>query len=171
MLNRDILTDFSVKTYTTLLAASIYSVTLYTAYVSYLPVYLVTYFEGIPSVAAAHAAKPITLMPLGLTLGLAAKSFIFTPAAAASGIPAPPLDTEGATLGETFWYNVWGYSRRTKVLIMRTAVLMLISGVNTFVQTFITLQGVEAIGAAGYSAVWVLASGITGLALGVVSAV
>lgn len=171
VLNRDILTDFSVTTYTTLLAASVYSVTLYAAYVSYLPVYLVTYFEGIPSIAAAHAAKPITLMPLGLTLGLAAKSFIFTPAAAASGIPAPPLDTEGATLNETFWYNVWGYSKRTKVVIMRTVALMLISGVNTFVQTFVTLQGVEAVGAAGYSAVWVLASGITGLALGVVSAV
>jgi len=169
--NRDIVTDFSVQTYTTLLAAAIYSVTLYGAYASYLPVYFVTYFENIPTVAAAHAATPITLMPLALALGLAAKSFIFTPAAAVSSTRVEPLDTEGATLRETFWYNVWGYSKRTKVVIKRTLALMLVSGVNTFVQTFVTLQGVEVTGAAGYSAVWVLASGITGLALGVVSAV
>jgi hypothetical protein len=169
--NRDIVTDFSVQTYTTLLAAAIYSVTLYAAYASYLPVYLVTYFENIPSVAAAHAATPISLLPLTLALGLAAKSFIFTPAAAVSNAPAMPLDTEGASFSETFWYNVWGYSKRTKVVVKRTVALMLVSGVNTFVQTFATLQGVEATGAAGYSAVWILASGLTGLALGVVSAV
>jgi hypothetical protein len=168
--NRNIVTDFSVQTYTTLLAASIYSVTLYGAYASYLPVYLVTYFDNIPSVVAAHAATPITLLPLTLALGLAAKSFIFTPAAAASSTPAVPLDTEGATLSETFWYNVWGYSKRTRVVVTRTAALMFVSGVNTFVQTFVTLEGVEATGAVGYSAVWVLASGLTGLALGVVSA-
>lgn len=169
--NRDIVTDFSVQTYTTLLAAAIYSVTLYGAYASYLPVYLVTYFENIPSVAAAHAATPITLFPLTLGLGLAARSFIFTPAAAVSSTKALPLDTEGASLSETFWHNVWGSSKRTKVVISRTAALMLVSGVNTFVQTFVTLQGVEVAGAAAYSGVWVMASGLTGLALGVVSAV
>jgi hypothetical protein len=170
-LNRDIVTDFSVQTYTTLLAAAIYSVTLYGAYASYLPVYLVSYFENIPSIAAAHAATPISLLPLTMALGLAARSFIFIPAAAASSTEAAPLDTESASLSETFWYNIWGYSKRTKVVISRTAALMLVSGVNTFVQTFFTLEGVEATGAAAYSAVWVLASGITGLALGVVSAV
>ena len=165
------MTDVSIQTYTTLLAAGIYSVTLYTAYASYLPVYLVTYFSDIPSVAAAHSASPISLLPTTLFLGLAARSFIFTPAAAASGKKAAPLDTEGASLSETFWYNVWGFSERTRVVVKRTAALMMVSGVNTFVQSFVTLQGVEAMGALAYSGVWVLASGITGLALGVVSAV
>jgi hypothetical protein len=168
--NKEIVTDFSVQTYTTLLAAGIYSVTLYGAYASYLPVYLVTYFENIPSIAAAHAASPITLFPMTLVLGLAARSFIFTPAAAASSTKVAPLDTEGASLSETFWYNVWGYSNRTKVVVQRTTALMLVSGVNTFVQTFVTLEGVEAPGAAAYSGAWVLASGLTGLALGLVSA-
>lgn len=165
------MTDFSVQTYTTLLAAAIYSVTLYAAYVSYLPMYLVTYFWGIPSITAAHAATPISLFPMTLALGLAARSFIFTPAATVSSTKIVPLDTETASFSETFWYNVWGYSKRTKVIISRTAALMLVSGVNTFVQTFVTLEGVEATGAAAYSGVWVLASGITGLALGVVSAI
>lgn len=169
--NREIVTDFSVQTYTTLLAAAIYSVTLYGAYASYLPVYLVAYFENIPSIAAAHAASPITLFPVTFVFGLAARSFIFTPAAAASDAKVAPLDTEGASLSETFWYNVWGYSKRTKVVIQRTAALMLVSGVNTFVQTFVTLEGVETTGAVAYSGVWVLASGLTGLALGMVSAV
>ena len=106
-----------------------------------------------------------------LALGLAARSFIFTPAAAASSEKAVPLETEAASLSETFWYNVWGYSERTRVVVKRTAVLMLVSGLNTFVQTFVTMEGVEAVGAAAYSGVWVLASAVTGLALGVVSAV
>ena len=165
------MTDFWVQTYTTLLAAAIYSVTLYAAYVSYLPVYLVTYFSDIRTIAAAHAATPITLFPVTLALGLAARSFIFTPAAAVSSTKTVPFDTESASLSETFWWNVWGYSKRTRVVIKRTAALMLVSGVNTFVQTFVTLEGVEAVGAAAYSGVWVLASGITGVALGIVSAV
>jgi hypothetical protein len=169
--NRDIVTDYQIQTITTLLAAAIYSVTLYAAYASYLPMYLVTYYYGIPSIAAAHAATPISLLPMTLAFGLAAKSFIFTPAAAVSSTKVAPLDAESASLSETFWYNVWGYSKRSKVVISRTAALMLISGINTFVQTWVTLEGVEATGAAAYSGIWVLASGITGLALGVVSAV
>ena len=159
------------RAYTSLLAAAIYSVTLYAAYASYLPVYLVTYFGNIPSVAAAHVATPITLLPLALAFGLAARSFIFTPAVAVSSKKVEPLDPVAASLSETFWYNVWGFSERTRVVIKRTATLMLVSGVNTYVQTFVTLEGVESAGAVGYSAVWVLASALTGLAFGVVSAV
>jgi hypothetical protein len=168
--NRDILTDFSVQTYTTLLAAAIYSVTLYSAYASYLPIYLVTYFSNIPTIAAAHSSTPVTLFPVTLLLGLAAKSFIFTPAAAAPGVRPPTFNPESATLGETFWYNVWGYDERTKVVIKRTLALMLVSGVNTFVQTFVTVEGVEVMGAVAYSGVWIVAAGVTGAALGLVGA-
>ncbi|KAF4627428.1 hypothetical protein G7Y89_g10727 [Cudoniella acicularis] len=116
--NRDIVTDTSVQILTTLLAASIYSVTLYSACASYLPVYLVTYFSNIPSVTAAHTATPFTLFPITLLLGLAAKSFIFTPAAAS--VPSSDdaknvaFNPESATLADTLWYNVWGYSTKTK---------------------------------------------------------
>jgi len=48
---------------------------------------------------------------------------------------------------------------------------MLVTGVNTFVQTFVTIEGVEATGAAAYSGIFVVAGGITGIALGLVGAV
>lgn len=173
--NKDIVTDYTIQSFTTILAATIYSVTLYTAYVTYLPVYLVTYFEGIPSVAATHSATPIALLPLTLLFGLAAKSFIFTPAVAASpslaDAKAAAFNPATATLSETFWYNVWGFSPKTKVVIKRTLALVLVSGINTFVQTFVTVEGVEAIGAVAYSAIWSTAAAITGAALGVVGSV
>jgi hypothetical protein len=159
----------SIQAYTTILAALIYSVTLFSAYTIYLPVYFVTYFANLHTIAAAHNASHITLFPISLALGLGAKSFIFTPATA---VPSRGMgfNPETATLAETLWYNVCGYSSRTKMVITRTVTLMLVSGVNTFVQTFVTMDGVEARGALGYSAVWVVAGGVTGVALGVVGA-
>lgn len=173
--NNEIVTSTSIQAYTTVLAASIYAVTLFTAYSSYLPVTLVTYFEDIKSVATAHSSTPITLFPLTLILGLAAKSFIFTPAAASAPSLADAKQSSfnpaTATLGETVWQNVWGFNSRTKLTIKRTATLMLIVGVNTFAQTYITVEGVEAFGAFAYSGVWVLSAAFTGAALGLVGAV
>lgn len=174
MPNNDIITSVTIQTYTTILAASIYAVTLFTAYSSFLPVYLVTYFADIPTVAAAHSATPISLLPLTLLLGLAARSFIFTPATAAAPSIADAkqstFNPASATLTETFWYNVWSFDTRTKVVLKRTATLMLVVGMNTFIQTFITVEGVEAVGAIAYSGVWVVAAGLTGAALGLVGA-
>lgn len=172
--NNEIVTSVTIQAYTSVLAACIYATTLYTAYSSYLPVYLVTYFSEIKTVAAAHSATPFTLFPLTLLLGVAARSFIFTPAAAsAPSIVDAKLATfnpASATLAETFWYNVWGFDTRTKVVIKRTLTLMLIVSTNTFVQTFFTVEGVEAVGAVAYSGVWTLAAGITGAVLGLVGA-
>ncbi|KAH8664983.1 hypothetical protein BGZ60DRAFT_378917 [Tricladium varicosporioides] len=173
--NREIVTDTSVGILTTLLAASIYSVTLYSAYASYLPIYLVTYFDDIPSIAPAHTATPFTLFPITLILGLAAKSFIFTPATASLPSSADArnaaFNPASATLAETFWYNLWGYDTKTKVVIKRTAAVMLASGINTFIQTWVIIEGVDAIGAIAYSGVWVIAAAITGTSLGIVGAV
>jgi hypothetical protein len=157
---------------TTILAAGIYSVALSIAYASYLPVVLVTYFDNIPSIAAAHSSTPITLLPFTLVLGLAARSFIFTPATASSpslaDAKAAAFNPATATLAETFERNFWNYSSRTKVVIKRTATLMFISGVNTFVQVFVTIDGVEAPGAAAYAGIWVAAALAAGLSLGFV---
>lgn len=173
--NNDIVTSTSIQAYTTVLAASIYAVMLYTAYSTYLPVYLVTYFEDIRTVAVAHSSTPITLFPLTLLLGLAAKSFIFTPAAASAPSTRDAILTAfnpaTSTLAETFWYNVWGFDVRTKIIIKRTATLMLIVGMNTFLQAFITVEGVEATGAFAYSGVWVISAAFTGIAYGLVGAV
>ncbi|KUJ20958.1 uncharacterized protein LY89DRAFT_638684 [Mollisia scopiformis] len=173
--NNDIITSTSIQAYTSILAASIYSVVLYTAYSSYLPVYLVTYFFDIKTIAAAHTATPITLFPVNLLLGLAAKSFIFTPATASAPSVADAklaaFNPATATFPETLRYNLWGYQTRTKVTIKRTATLMLIVGMNTFVQTFVTIEGVEAVGAIAYSGIWVIGAAITGAAFGLVGAV
>lgn len=56
-------------------------------------------------------------------------------------------------------------------MIQRTATLMLVSGVNTAVQTAVTVEGVEVAGALVYSAVWVVAAGVTGAVLGLVGVV
>lgn len=173
--NQAIVTDLSIQASAIFLAASIYSVVLYTSYVTYLPRYLATSFADVPSIAAAHSATPITLLPLMLLLGLASKTFIFTPAAAAAPsraeAKAAPFDPVTASLGETFWYNAWGYSARSKVAIKRTLAAALVSGVNTFVQTLVTVRGVEPSGALAYSGVWTVAAGIAGAVLGVVLAV
>ncbi|KAK0113190.1 hypothetical protein ONS95_014888 [Cadophora gregata] len=171
--NKDIITSNSIQAYTVILGGAIYAVTLFTSYSTFLPVYLVTYFDGIHSIAAAHASSPIALFPTTFLLGLAAKSFIFTPTVTAAPTTEDAKNAafhpETATFGETFWYNVWGYSSRKKVVIKRTATLMLATGINTFVQTFVTIEGVEAAGAVVYSGVWVAAALITGLTLGVVA--
>jgi hypothetical protein len=173
--NRDIVTDYQVQAYTTILAASIYSVVLFAAYTSYLPVALVTYFNDIPTIQAAHDASMLSLLPLTLILGLAARSFIFTPVTASApslaDAKASAFNPATATLGETLVHNVWSYGPRTKAVIKRTSALMLVSGVNTFVQCYFTIQGVEVWGALAYAAVWVAAAGVTGVALGVVGAV
>lgn len=173
MPNKDIVTDLTVQTLTTILAASIYSVTLFGAYSSFLPVALVTYFDNIPSIAAAHDATPITLIPLALVLGFAARSFIFTPAIVSSPslTDALPFNPATATLSQTVIYNIWDYSPRTKIIIVRTAVLVLTSGISTFVQVSMTIAGVEPIGAATYSGVWMVAALVTGVGLGLVGAV
>jgi hypothetical protein len=169
--NRELVTDFSIQASTTFLAASIYSVVLYASYVTFLPVSLATYFSGIPSVAAVHSATPITLLPLTLPIGLAAKTFIFTPAAAASSEAAAAFDPVTASLTETLWYNLWGYSARSKVFVQRTLVLVLLCFTHTFIQTLVTIRDVEAPGALAYAGVWAVAAGTTGTVLGLVGAV
>lgn len=169
--NRDIVTDYSVQALTTVLAASIYSVVLYAAYTTYLPVSLVIHFDDIPSVAVTHESNYITLLPLTLIAGLAARSFIFTPVTAMPVKSVRRFDPVTASFGETLAHNVVGDNARVKAVFKRTSTLIIISGVNTFVQVFGTVQGVDAQGAAAYSAVWVTAAAITGIALGLVGAV
>ncbi len=168
--NTEIVKSHSIAAYTSILAASIYSLALYIAYNSFLPVYLVTYFSDIPTIEAAHSSTPITLFPLNLVLGVFATLFIFKPAVIIEA-QSVSFNPETATLAETFWYNIWGYNKRSKVVIKRTVALMLLTGGNTFIRSFMGIKGVEVIGAISYSAVWVAAAGVTGVALGVVGAV
>ncbi|KAI1374535.1 hypothetical protein F4677DRAFT_425335 [Hypoxylon crocopeplum] len=171
--NADIVADRAIALLTTLLAGAIYSVTLFFAYATYLPPYLVVYFASLPSIAAAHDATYVGLLPVTLVLGFAARTFIFTPAEATT----PSVEREGkfdpasASLPETVRWNFWGWSPPTKVVIRRTVLLIAVTAVNTFLQTRLTLEGVETPGAAAWSSVWVLAAAVTGLGLGAVGSI
>ncbi|KAI0408771.1 hypothetical protein F4802DRAFT_549056 [Xylaria palmicola] len=173
--NGDILTDAPIALLTTLLAGAIYSVSLFFAYLTYLPKYLVVYFADLPSVERAHASSYVGLLPVTLVLGFAARVFIFTPTEATGRTPADAeneaFDPVKASLGETLRWNILGWSSQTKVAMKRTALTMLVSGVNTFLRSRFTIVGVEAVGAAAWSSVWVAAAAITGLALSAVAGV
>ncbi|GKT80927.1 hypothetical protein ColTof4_13350 [Colletotrichum tofieldiae] len=170
--NREIITDIPIQIYTTILAAAIYSLTLFSAYKTYLPTTLVLYFEGLPSLAPAYTTNFLATLPVTIAFGIAARSFIFTPFVAtgetAEDDKLAEFDPATATLGETLAWNVWGYTTREKVVILRTAVAMLVTGVNTYLQTFMTINGVESYGASLYAGAWVGAAFLTGVGLGFV---
>ncbi|XXG96630.1 hypothetical protein Hte_002918 [Hypoxylon texense] len=173
--NAEIVADRPIALLTTLLAGAIYSVTLFFAYATYLPPYLVVYFTSLPSVASAHEATYVGLLPVTLVLGFAARSFVFAPAATEEVVVetarAERFDPARATLPETVRWNFWGWSAQTKTVIRRTALLMLVVGANTFLQTRLTVDGVETPGAAAWSSVWVLAAAVTGVGLAAVGSV
>ncbi|KAF2972103.1 hypothetical protein GQX73_g1474 [Xylaria multiplex] len=173
--NADILTDTPIALLTTLLAGAIYSVSLLFAYATYLPTYLVLYFAGLPSLVRAHESSYVGILPVALALGFAARVFIFTPAEATGRTPADAeneaFDPVKASLRETVRWNFLGWSSKTKVAMQRTALTMLVTGVNTFLRTRLTIVGVEIPGAAAWSSVWVLAAAITGAALSAVGGV
>ncbi|KUI65382.1 hypothetical protein VM1G_00743 [Cytospora mali] len=174
--NREIVVDRQIGVLSTLLAGFIYNVVLFLSYKTYLPAALVLHFEGIPTVEPANNAAVIYVSPLATALalvsGLAARSFIFTPVAATGRTEqdekAARFDPVEAGLGETLWWNIWGYTTQTKVAILRTVVAMAVTGVNTWLSCTMTINGVESIGAALYASPWVVAAFFTGVGLAVI---
>ncbi|RWA12392.1 hypothetical protein EKO27_g2709 [Xylaria grammica] len=173
--NADILTDAPIALLTTLLAGAIYSVSLLFAYATYLPTYLVVYFTDLPSLVRAHESSYVGILPIALALGFAARIFIFTPAEAtgrtSADVENEAFDPAKASLRETVRWNFLGWSSKTKVAMQRTALIMLVTGVNTFLRTWLTIMGVETAGAAAWSSVWILAAAVTGAALSAVGGV
>ncbi|KAA6407937.1 MAG: hypothetical protein FRX48_08288 [Lasallia pustulata] len=151
--NRPIIHDSSVLLWTTLLAAAIHAVLLYLSLITWLPLHLVLHFDGLRDISAAHGAALPYLLAASLPLGYAAREFLFTPATGArrdlAELKATAFNPETASLAETLWYNFWGFSKRTRTLVVRTATLVAVVGVHTWVQVFVTVEGTEAYGAAG----------------------
>lgn len=166
--NRSIINDLSTRIYTSLLAAGIYSVVVFGSFSTWLPVYLVIHFDGIKDVSAAHSAALPFLILSFLPIGYAAREFLFTAATGAKpdahDLKTAAFNPETATLLETIKHNVWGHSKRTRTLIKRTATLVLVSALHTWLQTYVAIEGAEGYGAAGWSGVWALAATITGAA-------
>ncbi|KOS19441.1 hypothetical protein ESCO_000215 [Escovopsis weberi] len=169
--NRELLAA-PLQALTTALSASIYTVTLVLSLRFALPRLLVLYFHGLPTVEPAYAATYAAVLPATLVFGAAASTFIFPPFATAGACADDDavrgFDPARATLAQTLRWNAWGYTAKTKVVIRRTALTALATGVNTYLACAVTIPGVEAAGAAGYAAVWVLATVCTGVGLGFV---
>ena len=165
--NRNILNDLPIRFYTSVLAAGIYGVVVFASFWTWLPVYLVIHFDGLRDISAAHSAALPFLILSFLPIGYAAREFLFTPATGAKrdlgDIKASAFNPETATLGETVIYNVWGFSKRTRTLIQRTATLILVTSMNTWIQTYVVIEGAEGYGAAGWAGVWAAAAALTGL--------
>jgi len=164
--NRSIINDWEVSIYNSVLAAGIYGVVVYGSFITWLPVHLVTHFNGIRDISAAHEATLPILMASFIPMGIAAKSFLFTPATGAArnlnDIKASAFNPETATLAETIGYNLWGYSKRTRILIKRTATLATVCFLNTWLQVAATIEGAEVLGAIGWASVWATAAILTG---------
>lgn len=166
--NRSVISDTSVRVYTSILAAAIYGVVVFGSFGSWLPVYLVLHFDGLRDISAAHSAALPKLIALSLPVGHAAREFIFTPSTGSRpdsfDDQIASFNPETATLRETFLYNIWGYSKRTRTLIKRTFILAAITGIHNWLEAYIAIEGTEIFGAAGWSAVWALAAIVTGTA-------
>ena len=172
--NKEIILDRVIQASTVVFSGLVYGATLFVAFKTYLPSVFVLYFEGIARVEPAVGTRSSNLLAgaLMLLLGLAARGFIFTPFAATSrtaeDAEIAKFDPVSATLGQTVWWNLWGYTTRTKVAIRRTAVVVAMTWVSTYLQCAMTIRGVESYGAAVYASAWALAATLTGLGLEVV---
>lgn len=124
------------------------------------------------TVEPAYDATYAAVLPATVLFGLAASTFIFAPFAttgkAKEDDSIAEFDPVEATLGETVWWNVWGYTAKTKVVIRRTIVAMLVSSIKTYLSCTLTVYGIESTGAVVYAAVWAFAALCTGVGLGFV---
>lgn len=172
--NREIILDRSIQLLSTLLASFIYNVSLFLSYNLYLRPALVLHFEGIHTVEPSQNSL-IILGTLALASGIAARSFIFTPLAATGRTEEDEkhaqFDAIDASLLETFWWNVWGYTTQTKVGIARTLAVVAVTGINTYLQCALTISGVDSQGAIAYGVVWAAAAFFAGVGLGFVGEV
>ena len=130
--------------------------------------YLVTHFDGIRDIGAAHGAAFPFLIWSFLPVGYAAREFLFSPSAGAkkdtSDVKREAFNPVTATLGETVVYNLWGYSKKNRVLIIRTATLATVSWLSSWYQIYFTVEGAEGYGAAIWSGIWAFAAVVTGAA-------
>jgi hypothetical protein len=172
--NRELL-DVVPQLYTSALSVGIYEVILVLSSRYLLPRVLVLYFYNLRNINPAYAASWVGVLPITVVFGVAASTFIFAPFATTGHVMEDDknaaFDPAHASLGEKVWWNVWGYTAKTKVVIRRTAVVMLVSAASTYLSSTQTLYRVDSAGAAIYAGVWASAALLTGVGLGFVGSV
>jgi hypothetical protein len=162
--NRYLLNSFQVSWSNTALAVGVYATVLYTSMqTNWLTIFLINHFD-LPSVELAHEVQAVTFVPKLLIAGYATKTFLLDPAIGAQPgtgavTPVGVFEPATATLPQTLKHNFWFFSRRTRTLVQRTAVLSVFLLANTVLRGA-TLEGSEIVGSAGYAGVWILAANI-----------
>jgi hypothetical protein len=165
--NRFLLKSMQVQLSNALLAICVYIVTIWGALkLNFLNIFLVTYFN-IPTLEAAYAETPLSIAIKVAIAGVAAKEFLLNPSIAAQPLsgtvtPEERFNPATATLDQTIKANVLPADKRKKTLFQQTVILNTFLFVST-VQRCMTLDGSEAYGAAGYSALWVAANTVLSL--------
>lgn len=167
MPNRAIISDAQTVLATSLLGAAVYGVSLFAAFQTFLPAFMVVHFDNLPSLAAAHAANLPLLVATLLPVGFAAREFVLVPSLAAQSSRADAerkaFNPETAGLREHVVYNLWWFSKGTRVLVKRTAALVALTFAHSWSHAGTVLEGADEVGAAGYSGVWAVAATLTGL--------
>ncbi|KAK7733486.1 hypothetical protein SLS57_000501 [Botryosphaeria dothidea] len=165
--NRAIISDVQTVLATSLLGASVYGVTLFGAFQTFLPSFMIVHFENLPSLAAAHAANLPFLVATLLPVGFAAREFVLVPSLAAQttrkDAERKAFNPETASFWDHVVYNLWGFSKGTRVLVKRTTALVALTSAHAWTHTGTVLEGADEVGAAGYSGVWATAGLLTGL--------
>ena len=171
MPNRELISG-PLQLYTSALSAGIYTVVLVLALRFVLPRVFVVYFSGLVTLEPAYEASYAAVLPTTLLFGLAASTFIF-PAFATTGKAKEDdkiaaFDPVEASLGQTVWWNVWGFTAKTKVVIRRTVIAVLVSTIKTYLSCTLTVYGIDGFGAFWYASVWAFAALCSGIGLGFV---
>lgn len=154
------------------LAASVYSTVLVLSLRFLLPRVFVVYFRGMPTLEPAYAASLPALLPVALCFGAASSVLVFAPyvttGKSKDDDKVRQFDPVQATLGETVWWNFCGYTARTRVILERTLVAVLVTGVSTYLTCTASIDGVGCVGAFVYAGVWAVAAAATGASLALV---
>lgn len=168
--NRNIINDAPVIASTSLLGSAIYTVSIFLALRLGLNSFLINNFDDIPSLAARDAASLANLIAIFAPVGWAVREFILDASLGAEAMPnlgdikAEAFNPASASLKETVEYNVWAWSKRTKVVISRTVILATMVLLNTTVQVTSRLRGAELQGAFGWGALFAVPAYLVGAA-------
>jgi len=176
--NRSILQDRPTAIYTSVAASSTFAVLLYISFSTWLPVFLVTHFDGIPDITATHAGPaglPAMFFSL-LPAGYAARDLLFLNSAGWSPEPessgAKPSSNSKEYLVASLYRRTWGRLRaKTRILLLRTIALASMMVLNTIVRVWGTIKGVDIVGATGWGSIWAVAALVIGLTFGWIEAV
>lgn len=135
-----------------------------------------THFEGLPDIRTAHAGAagfPVLFLSL-LPAGYAARDFLFVSSAgwSAESDTSKSENRQDEYLTCALYRHTWGaLSHKAKILIARTILLAVMVVSNTVVQVAGTVKGVDVEGAAGWGAIWAVATLVVGLTFGWIEAV